>query len=730
MKTAGRPALLSGAALPLLLAAGLAALVFLPGGPGLPRAYLEKPEPASFLLAGLFHNGAGWGMPLFGALLAAAKNFGAEAALLLAVRFGGYLLTFAAGALFRGRRAGLLALAAAGVFEAAAGFSYDAEQSFYTFFLLLTLCLLLRRGRSDSPRAAALAGLGVGAGLLVRTPLFLFPPVFELSRLACCGARGRAFWPRAALFTLSAYALLLPWGLLNKSVSGRFALLDSGRAACNLVTAARGAVYTMNGDTAALAAPGGESPLKFYFSEAAAKPLDFALTVLRRLWAIFLFYPAPLLLFLAAAVFSRGGDRLPLLLLPAYFIGIHALLPVEERYFYPLLFLLPPLLGAPFFKAGGEDRTAELAVSVSSAAGLGAALAVLALVLAYPGRAARSGAAGVTFREAAAVLNGDRTLRELACAELWLKGAYSGQRACLAEFSSDFRDAELAYTLGVFSSEEPAALKLPPGCATRCAAALALREFELGRGAAGAVTLGRARALYAAEHAGLRSAPYARDRELDALLQGAEGPFWSVFVYRELLRLPPERMAKILAALEKNAAFDGSLRLLADALGEMRAGSFGPREVRRWLAPGVFGLSQAGLERLWSAGAAKAVALKGEAEKRTKAGDKAGARAELLRALEVDFNPATAGVLLELCQAEGQAAEALKYCRAASYAAYFAADGRPPLAAAEAGWRAYGLLRALGRPAQARAELLRAAQNAPADWPRRAEAEAALAARS
>lgn len=722
MSRAPRRSFYGGAALPLLLSAGLAALVFLPGGPGWPRAYLERPEPASFLLAGLFHNDAGWGMPLFGAALAAARALGAEAWLLLAVRFGVYLLTFCAGALFRGRGAGLLALLAAGAAELGAGYAYDAEQSFYTFFLLLALCLLLRRGREDTPRSAALAGLAVGAGLLVRTPLFLFAPLYELARLPF-SPRGRAFWAKAALFAGAAYALLLPWGLLNRYISGKFALLDGGRAACNLVTGARGAVYTMNGDVAALTA-GVASPLGFYVREAAARPAGFALAFLKRLKAVALFHPWLLALFLAAAVFSRGRDRLPLLALPAYFILVHAALPVEARYFYPLLFLLPPLFGAPFFRKPGEDVPAERFAAAAAFAGLAAAAAVLLLALAYPLRAARNAAAGVTFAQAAARLPGDRTLRGLACAELWVKGDYAGQRACLIKRSLDFLDEDLAYTLGVQASDEPEKLEPPPACGPRCAAALALREAELGRTAAAAVTLRRGAALYAAEHAGLRGAPYERDRELDALLKAAAAPFWSVFVYREALRLPPERLAVILPRLEKAAAFDGRLRLLADALAEMKAGSFAPRELRLWLAPDALGMSQAGLERLWAAGAAASAALAAEAAEKSRAG--AGAEAALLRALEIELNPSTGEVLLALCRADLPPARGLKYCRAAAFASYFAAAGAPPVEAAEASWRAYGLLVRLGRPAEAKRTLRLALQNAPAGWSARAEAEAAL----
>ncbi len=222
---------------PVLLAAFFAALtsaLLLRSG-GL-KIYLDRPELGSFLLFGLPNNDITFNMPLFGTAVALAQDLRAALPVLLAVRFGIYWLVFACGCLFRGFRSGLLALAAAGALELSGAFGYDAEQSFYSLFLLLAFALLLLRRRENTVRTSILTGLAIGASLLVRTPLFLFPPVVLLCDWVYSEERSRAFFMRSAAFLCASYVLLLPWGALNYSVSGKFSLLDSRRAACNLIT--------------------------------------------------------------------------------------------------------------------------------------------------------------------------------------------------------------------------------------------------------------------------------------------------------------------------------------------------------------------------------------------------------------------------------------------------------------------------------------------------------------
>lgn len=695
------------------------------------RIYLDRPELGSYLLAGLPDAGVTWSLPLFGTLAAAARDLGLALPFLLAVRLALYLLVYAAGRLFRGPRAALLALAAAGAAELSGAFLYDAEQSFYALSLLTLFCLLLLSRREAGPKSALLAGLASGVSLLARSPLFFLPPVLVLLDFLS-GARGRSFLLRSLVLLAASYALLLPWGFLNRAVTGRFSLLDPGRAASNLAAGARGCVYTFNGNPLLPAGPGtAGSPVGSYLRAAERAPGFFALTALRRLRAVFLFHPLLCGLFLAALLFSAGKDRLYAFSLPVYFILFHSFFPVEARYFYPLLWLLPPLLAAPFFS--GEDAAAGAAARGTALAVfallLCAALPVEALVLAYPYRAARNSFYG----KVPAWLAGDRAIRELGCRTLWVKGDYPGYGACLGALAGKFDDKVSGYFLAASVSGEPAALPVPRGFETECLIIRMLREFELGRKAAALASFKAAYENYGAVHSMLRGAPYERDRELAALLKGDSGTFWNVFVYPELLRWPPERIAVILPRLAAALPADGRLRLLAAALEEKRTReSFGWRQLREWTAPAVFGLPQGSLRILWREGAGRAAGLAAYAAEKERSGDLKGAQTLLRRALELDLNPDTAGLYLALCRLPGGAMPkeaALKACGAAAYGAYFGAENGPPAAAAEASLNAYRLLMSMGRRAEARRLLERAVDNAPPDWAGLPAARAALAAR-
>jgi tetratricopeptide (TPR) repeat protein len=726
------------AALPLCLILFLAALTsaLLFRGGGL-KIYLDRPELGSFLLAGFRDHDITLNMPLFETAVSLAQNLGAALPLLLAVRLGIYGLVFAAGCLLRGYKAGLLSLAIAGGLELGGAFVYDAEQSFYALFLLLVMVLLLRRRNENTAKAGVLAGLAIGASMLVRTPLVLFPPAAALCGWFCGGERSRAYFLRSLAFLTASYVLLLPWGLLNYSVSGQFSLTDTRRAASNIITSAKGSIYTMNGDPYRLGElKKSDSAAAFYIKEAVKAPVSYAATVLKRLWAVFLFHPLLFGAWFAALVFSRAKDRLFVSALPAYLFVMHSLFSVEERYFYPMLYLLPPVLAALLFggPAGEEAGRRGLSGKIVAAVSLLSLLAVLAvegLVLAYPYRAAHQAGAGGLFASAAGRFPGDRTMRDLACRELWVSGDDAGYYKCLGTFAREFDDKAGAYFLSICASDRPEAVPVPRGAEMQCYVLRMLRELELGRQAAAAASYKLAYERYGAEHNMLRGAPYAKDRELEAALKRDSGTFWSAFVYPALLKWPPERMAVIIPALSALTAPDGRLQLLADALAEMRSrGSFTGLQLREWAAPEVLGLSQGDLRALWKDEAKISGTLKASAAEQAAAGNYAQAEGLLLRALNLEFNPNTAEAFMALCSLrvkEGEKKKALEACQGAAYAAYFGAEGEPSAAGSEASYQSYEMLLALGLKPEARAALARTVGNAPDSWPRLPEARAALA---
>ncbi|HNW44000.1 MAG TPA: hypothetical protein PKI19_05805 [Elusimicrobiales bacterium] len=556
-----------------------------------------------FFLAGLPHGGILLNMPLFEILVAGLFHLGVtERLLLIALLLGVYGMVFAVGRFLGGYRAGLAALCAAGLFGFTGGLIY--EQTFYSYQLLVVLFFLVLRSRENSLRNNIFCGLSIGASLLVRTPLFLFPPLL----VACdwLGARvfSRAFVLRSLALLVCSYALLLPWGGVNYSITGKFELLDSRRAADNIITAARGSIFTAEADTqkAAGLASGFDIP-GYFFRETAKEPFFYLGTVLRRLWRIFLFYPALFGLFLVAAYSVRDGKDRALFTLPGYFILIHALFSIEVRYFYPLLYLLPPLIAGVLLPGPDRDRPRWLRAPGEAASDFAVLMCFVAftevVLLAYPGRAAGAAADGTLFTKAAQRFPHDRALHEQKCREIWGNGDYPGFKACLGEGAAKFDDKVSAYFLASAAAPAPAAM--PEGTENedfflKCLLIRTLRLCELGDGAAAAASLKNAQEVFVrnynrlhgtrqrgAKQDGLKSdaEPYARDKVVAALLAKDSGRFWSM-AYDVLTLWPVPAMGKILAVLEKAGGLQGRPGVLAQELAAAaKDGARGLDQLRR-----------------------------------------------------------------------------------------------------------------------------------------------------
>ncbi|HNW45099.1 MAG TPA: hypothetical protein PKI19_11385, partial [Elusimicrobiales bacterium] len=259
----------------------------------------ENIRSGSFLLAGVYGKAITWDMPLYNTLASLWLNLGISPFyFLLASGAGMYLLVFFTAARLRGRKAGAAALALLVVFGLTSG--RDIEQMFYSFFLMLSLALLLLRRRENTPANNVLAGLAIGASMLVRTPLFLLPPLVVGCDWLCGAGRGRGFLLRSAVFLAASYVLLLPWAAVRYPLTGKISLFDDRRAACNLITTARGGIYTIATDAYRLAPEYSGREMEYFFRQVKAAPGFYALTVIRRLGRIFLFNPLVFGVFLAA----------------------------------------------------------------------------------------------------------------------------------------------------------------------------------------------------------------------------------------------------------------------------------------------------------------------------------------------------------------------------------------------------------------------------------------------
>lgn len=532
------------------------------------RFNLEGVRSGSFLLAGIYDQAVSGNMLLYDTLASLSLNLGISPLIfLLAACSGVYLLVFSTACLLGGYRAGLVSLAAAGLLGTSAGWGWDIEQAFYSFFVMLALALLILRRRENTLKNNLLAGLAIGFSMLARTPLFLFPLLVTACDWIFAVERRRGLVLRSLLFLAASYALLVPGALIRQQVSGKFSFFDDRRAACNIVTAARGSVYTMEGDCRKLAGLGKEDSATVYFLREVGKdPVSYALGVLRRLRAIFLFNPLVFGLFLAALAAVRGREARLNFLLPGYFILIHSLLSVEGRYFQPLAYVIAPLAIAALFPRRLEGDTTPCAFSIQAPRALFwlsscAVLAVEVLVLAYPVRTGNI-FSREALRLAAGRFPGDRVIGEMQCNESLKDGEYSAYYACLDGYSRKFGDEVYGYFLQARVSPKPSGLALPRELEMRCLVIRMLREFELGDLGAARSSSGLAYAKYEAEVNGLRGTPYKTDRELQRHIRQDENNFWDRYVYNPLLMWPPEGIAKILSGLEKSRTLTARLGLL------------------------------------------------------------------------------------------------------------------------------------------------------------------------
>lgn len=596
-------------AAPLLLAALFS---FLDLQRALPRCFsLEYPnfQFGGLLLAGVKDFGVTLNMPLFQVVVAAALHAGITAGrLFLFLHFAAYLLVFLDGCLLGGYAAGLTGLAAAGLLRLywGADWIFPYEQVFYACLLLLAQMMLTIRAREGSARASALSGLAIGAGLLARTPLFFLPPLLALGDLRRRGLRrGLA----AALLLLCSYLPLAPWSLLNRRLYGEFRLTDSARAACNLITAANGSVFTMEGDCSRLAAPAQvEDPHGFYFGEWVRSPLFQAGLFLKRLWAVFLFYPLLFSLLAAAVALAWRNEDRSACILPVYFVAVHCLLSVEVRYFLPLLFLAPPLMASQLaLRLRRREACPAAPAAAKSVLVLALCLvaATEALLLAYPARAAKSAALPGAYAKASLAFPRDGLLLRKACRELWLEGDDAAFRACLARPAAGLEDAAGLYYLAVSSAASPSAVPLPD-CGEQEKTYLQalilrmLREAELGKPDEASASAAAALAVFGRNYnrlqgfrrgvndpAGLRavSEPYERDKALAARIAGDTDRFWDKWDFEMLLQWPPRRMAVILSGLDKARLLGGSLgRFRSELSARLARGRADEKELRSWIA--------------------------------------------------------------------------------------------------------------------------------------------------
>lgn len=270
----------------------------------------------------------------------------------------------------------------------------------YTLHVLLVAGALAWRAQAPSFGRSLILGLAIGMSLFVLSPLFLLPLVllFEVWRQKGGGrpAQGLAVCLAPLLF-------LLPWALMNHRLGHGWVFLEAGRARANIITGALGFVST--GQTVwNVLLPGrggGDGALGWAVSEVLSRPGEYLPACARRLALALSYHPILWAGGLAALCLGWRRDGLRQLgWLALYFLGIHCLMPVEERYFEPLVPVLMTMSAwavlsrLPAAAPAGGQRAAAAALAGVGALLLAVQVYAQGLVLAYPARAAGPDAFG------------------------------------------------------------------------------------------------------------------------------------------------------------------------------------------------------------------------------------------------------------------------------------------------------------------------------------------------
>lgn len=284
------------------------------------------------------------------------------------------------------------------------------ETAVFALVTALMAVFLLSYRETGRTRDAAMFGLLTGASLLCRSTFFLFPP-FILAALWLARGEKKISAGAAAAVLVLPYAMLAPWWLMRHSLGLEFALFEPFRAKANIITGLLGYVRTIEGSyQEALALAGLDQSANLWrwgLAQAAAHPWLIAKAVLLRAWAVLAYKPLLTLLAAAALFFGRrdAGARL-LWAFAAYFILVHLAMPVEPRYFVPLVIPLAALLAAslpsPLGSVPAGPAKAGAAAWLPAAALLAATAGLYARLPHYAAGARSPDRAAVIAREAAA----------------------------------------------------------------------------------------------------------------------------------------------------------------------------------------------------------------------------------------------------------------------------------------------------------------------------------------
>lgn len=544
-----------------------AALIVRAEPPGL--VILSYADRGWALLYGLKHDMVGFNMPLLSVLMTFIDY--EPRRLALAVNAVFILLFFSAynlGSLKGGRLNGALYAFIAALISFSRSAPADPEQVFFTLLIAVYLNVEAARETRPGPVKSFLAGLALGGTLLVRSTLFLFPLVLAALEFLRGGRSRKIVLKEIIFFIAGAYLLLAPWARLNYFISRRFIPFENGRAATNIITGSVGSVYTMEGNSRSLAgiAPG-DDVLEWAAGRVLSEPGAYLSAVIKRIWHVLKMFPLAFLLAALALLYLRKRADPVLAALCAYLVVMHCLVSVEERYFFPLVYLLGFLaadgLGAALSRGQDPRRPGARAAYGLFLPALAFILAVEYAVLAYPFKATEDYPAGV---EAALKKKPDHPWLLMTRAETLIRSGRTeeGLNALrtAAGKAGGKKYSDSAEVLRIMDSSMPAAISASFMSDYSAPLFIALRELELGRNEEAGRSLTDAWLKWNRGANMLRGTPYERDRSVLLDLRRKNTDFQDRIVYDALLYWPPDKRGAIMSGLEKLLPLSDKLELL------------------------------------------------------------------------------------------------------------------------------------------------------------------------
>ena len=333
--------------------------------------------PGSYLLSGIQHPVTSTAMPLFPFIAHFATELPATCNFLplLLNLWILSLLLFVAGISLRSAFTGLLAAA---LFATAIMRDQGAvlwrtnylESLLYTLTVLCVLFMLFTRAATKKRelRTEILLAVSIGTGFMIKSPLFLLPPVLILlDILSGKLKRSETDWRNLLALGTLPYLMLLPWVWMNYQANDILTLFEHNRSKSNIITGALGVICTVDDANPLIDFRGNTSLALWALRTICHDPLRYIASVLARAYTIFSWHPLALTLFLGSIARHRHSDKFRLLaVFAAYFIAIHCLLSIEPRYFFPLWPAI--LLGvAAFFDFSGHKSFNHALTKAASA---------------------------------------------------------------------------------------------------------------------------------------------------------------------------------------------------------------------------------------------------------------------------------------------------------------------------------------------------------------------------